>query len=119
MQSIGAEDPLKWKIIAEGPREISFKINKAEVDLRPHKRKQIKVKEGSPEHRDNRHDFLDLRLDNEALDLIQVALENMVLKDLKPLDLAQQSQDLIIKETDDFKIEIKRSQTKWYTHEIV
>lgn len=119
MQNFSAEVPLKRKITAEGPREDGFKVYKAERDLRPNKRKQRETEERSPKHRNNRHDLLDLRVNNEALDLIQITLKDMVRKDLKYLDRAQQPQDLIIEEIDDLKVEVKRSQIKRYTHEIV
>ena len=101
MQDPLSKNPLERASFAESTWKDSGKIKKAEIDWRTDQIKQIKIEERPAKHRNNRNDLLNIRRNHEARVRVQITRKNMVVKDLKPVDLAQQSKDRRREETDD------------------
>lgn len=80
MQSSHTKDLIKLEIPHENPLKSSRQIQKDKRHLIKDKIKQIKASQGQHKHRNNRHDLLNLILDNKALILIQIILKSMDIK---------------------------------------
>ena len=80
MQSSHLKNILKREISHENPLESSRQIKKDKRHLIEDKIKQIKTSQRQHKHRNNRHDLLDLILNNQALIIIQIILKSMDIK---------------------------------------
>ena len=103
MQSSHLKNLIELEIRHENPLESSGQIQEDKRHLIEDKIKQVKASQRQHKHRNNRHDFLNLILDNQTLILIQIILKSMDIKNRQSRHINQQSENRIREKIDYIK----------------